>query len=376
MKLLIVNTSTGWGGLEMNVVKLAGELQKNDIEIHFICQENTVFEEKISTQFHSVFPLKKVKKYFDFKNAGIVADYIRKNDIKLVFTAFRPDLDLLLWTKRKSKEIKIIHQQQMQIGIPKKGFFQRMRFKAVDLWLTPLHWLKEEVLQKTTIDEKKIRIVPLGVKVEPFLDKQPSRDESQQFFNEVNFQTDAFVLGVIGRIDEKKGQLFLAKMVKQLRDEGENVALLIVGTPTVDNPESVVYHQKILQFIEENKLENNIYFAPFTQEINKFYQAIDLFVMSSEGETFGMVTVEALFSKKPVLGTHASGTPEVLGNGTRGGLYTFNNEQSFRDAYFQLKEAIQTGKMDLDTVQQEAMNLYSLDKEVEGVLNAMKELLH
>lgn len=379
MKLLIVNTSTGWGGLEMNVVKLAGELRKNDVEIHFICQENTVFEEKISAQFPSVFQLKKVKKYFDFKNASIVAGYIRKNGIQLVFTAFRPDLDLLLWTKRKAKGIKIIHQQQMQIGIPKKGFFQHMRFKAVDLWLTPLQWLKEEVLQKTTIDEKKIRIVPLGVRVEPFLEKQPSRDESQQFFttegsNEVNFQTDAFVLGVIGRIDEKKGQLFLATVVKQLLDEGENVALLIVGTPTVDNPESVVYHQKILKFIEENGLENNIYFAPFTKEVNKFYQAIDLFVMSSEGETFGMVTVEAQFSKTPVIGTNTGGTPEVLGHGTRGKLYTFNDKKSFRDAYFQIKEAIRTEKLNLEEVQREAMNLYSLDKEVEGVLDAMKEL--
>lgn len=371
MKLLIVNTSTGWGGLEMNVVKLAGELQKNNIEIHFICQENTVFEEKISTQFHSVFRLQKVKKYFDFKNASLIADYIRENGIQLVFTAFRPDLDLLLWTKRKAKGIKIIHQQQMQIGISKKGFFQRMRFKAVDLWLTPLEWLKEELLQKTTIDKNKIHIVPLGVRVEPFLEKQPSRNESQQFFN---FQTNAFVLGVIGRIDEKKGQLFLATVVKQLLDEGENVALLIVGTPTVDNPESVVYHQKILRLIEENKLENHVYFAPFTKEVNKFYQAIDLFVMSSEGETFGMVTVEAQFAKTPVIGTNTSGTPEVLGHGTRGKLYTFNDTQSFRDAYFQIKEAIRTEKLNLEEVQREAMNLYSLDKEVEGVLDAMKEL--
>jgi D-inositol-3-phosphate glycosyltransferase len=371
MRLLIVNTSTGWGGLEMNVVKLAGDLQKNGIEIHFICQENTVFEKKISTQFHSVFRLKKVKKYFDFKNASIVAEYIRKNNLQLVFTAFRPDLDLLLWTKRKSNGIKIIHQQQMQIGIPKKGLFQRMRFKAADLWLTPLHWLKEEALQKTTIDETKIRIVPLGVKTQPFLETQPSKSESQQFFN---FQSDAFVLGVIGRIDEKKGQLFLAKMVKQLQNEGENVALLIVGTPTVDNPESVVYHQKILDFIKENQLEKSIYFAPFTNEVNKFYQAIDLFVMSSEGETFGMVTVEALLAKKPVIGTNTSGTPEVLGHGKRGGLYEFDNKQSFRDAYFKTKEAIQTGEFNLESIQREAMNLYSLDKEVEGVLNAMKEL--
>lgn len=370
VRLLIVNTSTGWGGLEMNVVKLAGELQKNGIEIHFVCQENTVFNQQVSSSFHSILRLKNVKKYFDFKNASITAEYVRKNGINIVFTAFRPDLDLLMWTKRKAKHIKIIHQQQMQIGISKKGFFQRLRYKSVSLWLTPLQWLKEEALEKTTIEESKIRIVPLGVRTKSFLEAQPSREESQQFFG---FHSDAFVLGVIGRIDEKKGQLFLVKTVKQLIDTGEKVSLLIVGAPTVNDPKSVIYHQKILQFIGENKLEDYIHFAPFTEEINKFYRAIDLFVMSSEGETFGMVTVEAMFSKTPVIGTNTSGTPEVLGHGTRGGLYIFNDEESFKQTYFLVQQKLRAGELDLENVQQEAMQLYSLDKEVEGVLSAMKE---
>ncbi len=370
MKLLIVNTSTGWGGLEMNVVKLAGELQKNGVEIHFICQEHTAFEQQVSARFQSVLRLKKVKKYFDFRNASVVAGYMRKNDLNIAFTAFRPDLDLLLWTKRKTKPIKIIHQQQMQIGIPKKGFFQRLRFKAVDLWLTPLQWLKEEAIEKTTIDEGKIRIVPLGVRIEPFLKEQPTREAAQQFFS---FQTHAFVLGVIGRIDEKKGQLFLVKVIQQLLDAGEDIALLIVGAPTVDDPKSVLYHQKILQFIDEHQLGDRIHFAPFTTEVNNFYQAIDLFVMSSEGETFGMVTVEAMFSKTPVIGTNTSGTPEVLGHGTRGGLYAFNGEESFKATYFHIREQLRSGELDLDKVQENAMQLYSLDQEVEGVIRAMKE---
>ncbi len=370
MKLLIVNTSTGWGGLEMNVIKLAGELQKNGIELHFVCQENTVFDQHITPLFSSVLRLKKVKKYFDFKNASRVAGYLREHGISVVFTAFRPDLDLLLWTKRKTRNSCIIHQQQMQIGIPKKGVVQRMRFNAVDRWLTPLNWLKQEALEKTTLAAHKIRIVPLGVRVEPFLGQQPSRSEAQQFFG---FHSAAFVLGVIGRIDEKKGQLFLVKAVKQLLDAGEDVSLLIVGAPTVDDPKTINYHREILQFVEDNDLTARIHFAPPTKEIIRFYRAIDLFIMSSEGETFGMVTVEAQFSKTPVIGTNSSGTPEVLGHGTRGGLYTFNNEQSFIDTYFQVRKQLNAGELNLDAIQQEAIELYALEKEVEGVLRAIHE---
>lgn len=369
MKLLIVNTSTGWGGLEMNVIKLASELQKNNVEIFFICQADTTFEKQLAGSFEQVLKLKNGRKYFDFKNASVVANYIRSNDITTVFTAYRPDLDLLAWTKRK-QNCTLIYQQQMQIGKPKKGFFQRLRYKAVDLWLTPLNWLKQEALEKTTIDEKKIRIVPLGVRKEAFLSEQPSREVAQQFFH---LQTNAFVIGVIGRIDEKKGQLFLIETVKKLIDAGEDVFLLIVGTPTVDDPKGAVYYERIKQFIQENKLEERVHFSPATKDVNKFFQAIDLFVMSSEGETFGMVTVEALFSKIAVIGTNTSGTPEVLGHGTRGELYSFNDSQSFIEAYKKVRKKLKSGELDLLRIQQEAMELYSLDKEVEGVLKALTE---
>lgn len=371
MNVLIVNTSTGWGGLEMNVVKLATELQQHGIRIFMVCQENTTFAQKIEGKFEHVLQLKKVKKYFDFKNAQVVANYCKTNQITKVFTAFRPDLDLLMWAKRKNKTLKIIHQQQMQIGIPKKGFFQRLRFKAVDLWLTPLEWLRQEALEKTTLAAEKIRIVPLGVRKEPFLQEQPSRQAAQQFFG---FQSDAFVIGVLGRIDEKKGQLFLVQTLKKLIDAGENVFLLIVGNPTVDDPKGALYFEKIKQYIAKNQLEKKVLFAPSTNKVLQFYAAIDLFVMSSEGETFGMVTVEAQFSKTPVIGTNTSGTPEVLGHGTRGDLYSFNNEASFIAAYYSLRKKMEEGQLDLTAIQQEAMDNYSLDKEVAGVLAALSEV--
>lgn len=371
MKLLIVNTSTGWGGLEMNVLKLAEALKNNDVETYFITQSNTAFDKHVSTKFKSIFRINNVKKYFDFSNSRRIEKYIKINQIEVVFTAFRPDLDLLCWTKKRVKCLKIIHQQQMQIGIPKKGIFQRMRFNAVDLWLTPLQWLKEELLEKTTLQENKIRLVPLGVKPELFLETPPTKKDSQFYFG---FQTDAFVLGVIGRIDEKKGQLFLLECINDLVNQGENIHLLIVGAPTVDNPNSEIYYEKTIDFINQHKLSERIHIAKPTNEIVKFYNAIDLFVMSSEGETYGMVTVEAMFSKTPVIGTNTSGTPEILNYGKRGALYDFNQKKSFISGYSELRKKLQTNSIDLIKIQQEAINLYSFKNEVSGVLSAIQEL--
>ena len=51
--------------------------------------------------------------------------------------------------------------------------------------------------------------------------------------------------------------------------------------------------------------------------------------MASEGETFGTVTIEAMKSGVPVLGTNSAGTPEILENGNLGFLYEANNGSDF-----------------------------------------------
>jgi glycosyltransferase involved in cell wall biosynthesis len=49
--------------------------------------------------------------------------------------------------------------------------------------------------------------------------------------------------------------------------------------------------------------------------------------MPSKKETFGMVTVEAMLSSKPVIGTNSGGTPELLVFGKLGQLFEYQNQE-------------------------------------------------
>ena len=369
-KIAIVLTSTGWGGLELNTLKLAKGLQEKGCVIHFIVRENSRVAAEVNQQFEHVFTLSKVKKYVDFKNAKIVNSYLENNDIAVVFTSFRPDLDLLAWTKRRSKHvIKLIHQQQMQIGVPKKGMMQRIRYKAIDHWIAPLQWLKEEVLQKTTIEEEIISIIPLGVDVNRFIQLNADKAESQKMFD---CSTSDTLLGVIGRIDEKKGQLFLVKAIERLRQLGENVSLLIVGEPTINDPKGKAYYDDLMRYIAENDLGNYVFMADFTTNVAVFYNAIDVFVMSSVGETYGMVTLEALLSKVPVIGTNSGGTPELLGQGKFGELYEVDDIEGFCVSFQTLMKRIDSGELNLDEIQSYVVEHFRLENEVNGIY----ELIH
>ncbi len=366
-----MNTSTGFGGLEMNLLKLARALRAKGMEIHIVCKENSRFSEQLNGEFKTLF-LSKTKKYFDFANARMIVSYAKQEGVQTIFSVYRPDLDMLAWSKKFYPSLRIIHQQHMQIGIAKKGIFQRMRYAAVDSWLAPLEYLKQEVIEKTVVSRERISVVPIGLDTSYFTNSLITKSDARSFFN---LPQDVFLLGVIGRIDEKKGQLFVLKALKQLRDRGEEVHLLIVGEPTIDDAKTTAYYQEIQNYIKLNNLSDNVHIRPFTKEIINFYKAIDICVMSSEGETYGMVTIEAMLSKTPVIGTNSVGTPEVLEQGKLGKLFEFNNVDSLINAYAEMRNALETNSWNLDVIQQKAQDRFSIEKEVKGVVQSIESVI-
>lgn len=371
LHIAVMMTSSGWGGLELNTLKLMQGLNPFIDRQSVIVQENTRFSNEAKSLGYEGLFLLGTKKYFDFSNARRLARFIEANEIDVVLSIYRPDLDLLAWTKKRCKRpFRIIHQQQMQIGVPKKGWLQRHRYRAVDEWIAPLEWLREEVLEKTVVPASKISIIPLGVESAKFLKRTYSQEDAREV---LDCRTTNTLMGVIGRIDEKKGQLLLIQALQQLRSKGMKVELLIVGEPTINDPKGALYYEQILDYIVHHQLENVVHFSGFTNDVARFYNAIDVFVMSSQGETYGMVTLEALLSGLPVIGTNTGGTPELLGHGERGELYDYRDVESFVSAYERLQERLQNGGLNPEAIRHEIAEKYDLSVEVEGVLALLKK---
>jgi len=137
------------------------------------------------------------------------------------------------------------------------------------------------------------------------------------------------LLGIIGRIDPKKGQLFLVESLTELRSRGNAVEVLIFGSATVNEEKSRQYEREIHDVVARNQLEDVVHFVPHRPDVELFYQAIDVFVLGSHSETFGMVTIEAMLSELPIIATESGGTAEILEHGKLGRLYPFENTAVF-----------------------------------------------
>lgn len=318
-------SSKSWGGLEMNIVRHAKWLQEAGHAVVVYGVKDTPIE-KQCIKFNLAFkPIKFQKKYFDFSNAFRLKKLLLKDKIDVVWIRDSRDISVAGLAKYFSgNRVKIVYQQAMQIGVNKKDLLHTVRFKRIDLWLSPLEFLARQVEEKTNFPANRIKIIPLSLDANALLEKRMDRAAARSHFG---IPDESLLIGLIGRIDEQKGQLILIQAVKNLLEKGIDVKLLLVGDKT--KGEANEYATKIEKEIQEFK--DDIFLFPFMDEVEKFYSAIDVFVMGSKAETFGTVTIEALLYGLPIIGSNAAGTPEILKRGVLGLLFEPENIENLTE---------------------------------------------
>ncbi len=135
------------------------------------------------------------------------------------------------------------------------------------------------------------------------------------------------VLGSIGSMENRKGQIILLQAVKRLLDSGElpNIHAMFVG----EGPD-----EEMLKAVTKvYGLEDHVSFYPFTSEPNYAFDRIDILAFPSlYKEGLPNVLLEAMSMKLPVISTDIAGIPEVVKNDETGYLTTPGNVEEFCDA--------------------------------------------
>ena len=311
----------------MNTLKLANWLSQRGYPVDIFAVRSSGLYEEAKALPVSLHEIKTPGKYFDLVNARKISELLKSSKVDVLFVFDNPDISVVTIIKRFfCKDLKVIYQQHMQIGVNKRDLFHTLRFSGLDYWISPSEYLAEEVTRKTRFPENKIRIIPLGVEVGQFAKPAYSKEEARK---RLGISGNSLLLGVIGRISQKKGQYFLAQAVLKLLEKGVKAELLIFGSPTVNDPEDIKNFAEIKKFVDSRHLEDKVHFSEHNKDIALFYNAIDICVLASKGETYGMVTIEAMLSGVPVIATNSVGTPEMLNYGELGLLYTYNDFDSF-----------------------------------------------
>lgn len=146
----------------------------------------------------------------------------------------------------------------------------------------------------------------------------PDRDLSyQSFFPETNKVETR--IGAIGRLVDQKNYPTLMKAFSLVVKKNPSFHLYIIG----DGP----LKQELQSLADLLEVGPAVTWLGRTKKIPQFLSSIDLFVLPSKYEGFGLVLLEAMAAGTPILAANNSAIPEVLGENYPGLFATYNFEE-------------------------------------------------
>jgi glycosyltransferase involved in cell wall biosynthesis len=372
--LTLLCFSASWGGLELNTVKLAGWLAQRGWPVEVLTLPGAPMVAAARQRGLSVVELPVGRlRAADVLGARRLARHLQRRGSRLIIASQNRDLALLALTKALFyPKLLIIYQQQMQLGAPKRDLIHTLRYRALGAWMAPLPWLVRQVKEFTRLDPRRVHEVPLCIELDQFLAPGLSQAAARQ---QQQLPAQGQFLGLIGRFDEGKGQYFVVEAFYQLRQElpGQDVHLVLVGESTKN--QGSAYRESVLARIQELGLADYVHVREFTDAPEVFYRAIDVFVLASKSETFGMVTVEAMTSGLPVVGTRSGGTIDLVAEGRSGLLYPPGDQAALVAALQKLLLDPATARQLGQAAQQEAQRHYSHHRQCELTEAVIYELL-
>jgi len=132
----------------------------------------------------------------------------------------------------------------------------------------------------------------------------------------------------VAELHERKGLKHLIKTLPSILSKNSNVRLVIAG----DGP-----HKKDLEnLIAEQKLTGYIRLLGFRKDIPKIMASADVFVLPSEKEAFGLVLLEAMTAKLPIIASNVGGIPEIIEDGVNGDLVDASNHDIMAEKILEL----------------------------------------
>lgn len=354
--------SLSWGGLEMNQLRNAEWMHNRGHKVMIFVQEGSKIHQEAKALGITVDFVNAHRKYYDVVNASKLIKKIKK--LKVTHLIVRDPKDMSLSALAKSWSINkffLAYFMEMQIGIPKRDILHTLRYESFDLWSCPLPWLEKQVHELTKYPKERTVIIPSGLELEKYFNA-PMADESKRL---LDLAVDKEYIGLVGRFDEQKRQLLLLEAFNKIKNKVQH-DLIFLGEST--HGESDDYFEKLKGFVKDNGLESRVHFRPFRPDVETFYAAIDVFVMATKSETFGMVTIEAMAAGCKIVGSNKGGTVEILNHGEFGELFESGD---VADLANKLLTSISNLSFDANAIKQEA-KMYEAQMVCDKVESALK----
>jgi glycosyltransferase involved in cell wall biosynthesis len=288
MKIAHIILTSQNGGAEQVFIDYIGILKnighenfsiiKNDAPYFSKLEKLEIKTQKIANKFG----------YYDFLAIKEIKNFIEENKIDVVIAHAGKSMVL---THKALK--KITNKKVILVAV--NHSYNIKRSLCADIIFS----VNKEIFFKT-IDKKRTPensfVIYNGIDLKGF----------EPIFSDYNFiKKPTITLGVIGSLNNAKGFDFAIEALKILqKNSAQKFILKIAGSG-----EEMANLQKQ---VKDLNLENNVEFLGWIANPKDFFAQIDIFILPSKNETFGLVILEAMKFSRPIIATNCDGPKEIL----------------------------------------------------------------
>lgn len=315
MNILYTTFSFNTGGIEKLLIDIVNEASKNKNNQIYLCIINDNYDKFLIDSINRSVNIIFLKRPVGGKRLKYIIEYakiILKNKIDIIHCQAENEVKFSVISKVLRPRIKIfttVHDTDY-VNLKFQDVLIDKLFCSKIIAISEA--VREQVISRGIPGEKVVKIYN-GIDFEKF-----SWDREKVYES-----TKQIIIGNVSRlIPETKGQDLLIKAVALLKEKYPNIKCLLGGEAPGKN--KLILCQ-LKQLCKKLNVSENIIFCGNIRNVPEFLNSMDIFILPSRFEGFGISLIEAMYSGIPCIATNIDGPREIIKDNKYGLLFENNN---------------------------------------------------
>ena len=301
LNVLHMCLSSGFGGLEMYPIRVGKEMLQQGQNVYGVAQAGSPIHQSMAAAFRDTYTLS--SRGAGYRQLFAMAKWIKQHEISHVHCHKSSDLMLAVLLK-KLCGFSLIYTDHMGVKRPKQDFYHRFIYRNLDLLLSISHFTRSYNVKALPVPSERNKTLWLGTDI-------PDQELQGLGLKQTLGLAEACqVIGIVGRVSQGKGHLELLKAFALL--DRQDTHLVIVGGLSPETGGSTEYAETLKSYVEANGLESKVTFYGFSEQTQALLMDMDIVVIPSELEAFGLTVIEAMAVGRAIVGSCHGAIPEII----------------------------------------------------------------
>jgi len=195
---------------------------------------------------------------------------------------------------------------------PRWRRIHQLLWQRLDAGIAISHAIKDFAIAVEGAPAEKITVIHYGLRAEWQSDTEITAAR-RRLCNELDLPDEALLLGLVCRLVEEKGVHYALDALRQIKLDFPQAQLVIAG----DGEKAA----ELKRLSAALGIADSVYWLGWRDDVADLMSAFDLLIFPSLWEGFGLVLLEAMAARLPIVASRVSAIPEVVIDGETGLLF-------------------------------------------------------